>query len=295
MPDLALFSARQGSTRRQPPSWLDAWRPDDSYAAQAYEQTPASRRALLKTAIALHVQVWGEAPAEENHCIASTTLGFIHSRAERPVAWTLAVLDPGYAAPARLLAALLPAALAGVEAVMVACPGQPPAPSLSVALELAGLENLYIRPATADRALPDLLQELAVSGEGRLLLFPTAQSRLSASFTALRETARTLRIRLWQDRPAPRIAVAGQPGAGAEELLRWAHGDAVLVPARAIPPQEDLKGRRNMAQACWIPAPGTPGFPCPLTLGPGLEAFWLADRLDRNFFRTVAHMVGFAQ
>lgn len=292
MSDLFRLSSSDGSVRFQPPAWLDSWRMDDAHAAQAYEQTPAPRRALLKTAIALHVQLWGEAPAEEIRRVASSARGFVHARADRPAAWTLAVVDPAHAAPARLLAALLPAALAGVEAIMVVFPERQPTPPLSVALELAGLENVYVLPATANPGLPDVVRELAARAEGRMLLFPTARSRLAEPFMSLRETARRQRIRLWQDRPEPRIAVAGQPGPDAQNLLRWAHGDAVLAPVSAFSPQAGSVDRAKRLDACWAPAPEMPVPGCPLILTPGLEAFWLADRLDRGFFRTFTHTVG---
>ena len=167
------FSPSAASVRT-PPAWLDALRPDDELAASAYENTPAHLRALLKSAVAFYFHLWGEAPAEETRRVRSSAAGFAWARAESPVSWTLAVLDPAHASPARLLAALRPAVLAGVEPVLIVCPDHPPLPVQSVALELAGLENLYVVPTGARSAGPslsDLVRELATRGEGRLLLF----------------------------------------------------------------------------------------------------------------------------
>lgn len=206
-------------------------------------------------------------------------------------------MDPAYASPARLLAALLPAVLAGVDMILVVCPDQPPAPVQNVALDLAGLENLYVVPSAGASAptVTNLVRELAVQGEGRLLLFPTEQSRFSALFQTVRETARSLRLRLWQDTPAPRIAllVDGTDETGeatARDKLQWAHGDAVvrLVQPGTQPERNDF--------AAWCAArPDIFGKlaadHAPLLLGPGLEACWLHDGVSPGFFRITRHAV----
>lgn len=282
------------------PAWLDATRPDDRLAASAYENTPAPLRALLKSAIALYFQLWGEMPAEKTHRVRNPAAGFAWQRAERPVPWTLAVMDPAYASPARLLAALLPAVLAGVDMILVVCPDQPPAPVQNVALDLAGLENLYVVPSAGASAptVRDLVHELAAQGEGRLLLFPTEQSRFSSLFQTLRETARSLPLRLWEDRPAPRIALIADDADGEDKAdeailrnnLQWAHGDAVV---RRVSP--GVRPEWNNFAAWCAARPDIfeelAAGHAPLLLGPGMEACWLHDGVIPAFFRTVRHAI----
>ena len=288
------FSSSAASVRT-PPAWLDALRPDDELAASAYENTPAHLRALLKSAVAFYFHLWGEAPAEETRRVRSSAAGFAWARAESPVSWTLAVLDPAHASPARLLAALLPAVLAGVEPVLIVCPDHPPLPVQSVALELAGLENLYVVPTAARSAGPslsDLVRELATRGEGRLLLFPTEQSRFAPAFRTLRETARALRLRLWQDTPAPRLALLADAdeASALADRVRWAHGDAVqeAVSPKARPDRRGFDAWYAVRPDVFEEA--ATDFPS-LLFGPGLEACWLHERLTPAFFRVARHAV----
>lgn len=299
-PAAASPSAGSGPT---PPAWLEAMRPDDRLAASAYENTPAPLRALLKSAIAFHFQFWGEMPTEQTQGVRNPAAGFAWQRAERPVPWTLAVMDPAYASPARLLAALLPAVLAGVDMILVVCPDQPPAPVQNVALDLAGLENLYVVPSAGASApaLTDVVRELAAQGEGRLLLFPTECSRFSPLFQTLCETARGLRVRLWQDMPAPRIALVtddadgkdGEDRAGEAALrdkLQWAHGDAVV---QRVSPGAWPAGN-GFAACCAARADvfeKVAAGHTPLLLGPGLEACWLHDGVSPLFFRIARHAI----
>lgn len=285
LPFPSLPSAPEPTT---PPAWLDALRPDDGLAAAAYDTTPGPRRALLKCAVAFQFHLWGEAPAEETRRELSPATGFARTSVERPVSWVLAVLDPAHAAPARLLAALLPAVLAGAGMVLIVCPDRPPTPAQLVALELAGLENLYVLPHGGPSPVT-LLEELAACGQGRLLLFPTEQKRLAQPFQALREGARRLRVRMWQDRPAPRIALLADrdDAAALREQVLWAHGDAVIETFTPV----DRPDWRGFDACCAAPEYLT-DVPFPdgplLLLGPGSEACWLHERLDRHFFRTAA-------
>lgn len=290
----ALFPPLSAAPGMMPPAWLDALRPGDGFATAAYENTPAPLRALLKSAVAFYFQLWGEAPAGETRRVISPAAGFAWTAGANPVSWTLAVLDPGHPSPARLLAALVPAVLAGVDMVLIVCPDRTPRPVHSVALELAGLENLYVVPTDTRPALPDLIGELTAQGEGRLLLFPTAQSRLGPTFRILRETARVRRLRLWQDTPAPRLALLADEAdaASLRDKLQWAHGDAVLetFPPGARPGRSGYDAwcaaRPSVFERALADTP-------PLLLGPGLEACWLHQRLVPPFFRVVRHAVRF--
>lgn len=289
-----------------PFSWLTPWRLDDAAAGRAYEETPPALRAEIKTAIALQCALEGEAPAESDIRTTSRTAGFYRRETERPAAWTLAVIDPAHAAPARLLAALAPAVLAGVERILIIAAGGVPSPAVCVALELAGLEDVFVLPALMRDAPPpprhsekqdapfpehpapaDVLIRLHDGNpDGRLLLFPTEKSLNSPFFAFLRRLARDRKIRIWQDSPAPRLLLAGSDNPRREEVIRWAHGDGVLErrpAAEAFPPA----AREAGWDAVYVDeAPAT--LPVARVFGPGLEACWRNRETGIRFFRSAS-------
>ncbi len=231
---------------------------DAAHQARAYEAASAAQLARLKTAVAFQFHWHGEAPLEARRSERGTR-GFAHEAAECPVPWALAVLDPAHSAPARLLAALLPAVLAGVRRILILCPALP-SPANCVALEIAGLEDVFVTPDTMPLAL---LRKLAAEGQGRLLLFPAREHPL---WPALEAAAREARIPCRTDAP-PRLYV-GSADDERRELIRWAQGGALWLDAP------------TGCDAAFADADA------PLTLGPGLEACWLAHDCGRDFFRS---------
>lgn len=298
---------------------MSVFRIDDALSAQAYDATPPALRALLKTAIAFQYHLYAEAPASETRTVHCPAAGFRHTVHEKPAAWTVAVIEPHFDSPARLLAALMPAVLAGVDRIFVVSFGSPIAPSLLVALELAGLEDVFVLPScirqqnTVDplRMLTALFDE---NPDGRLLLFPTAHARLSPIFVDLARLACHLHLPSWQDAP-PRLLALHSPSVTGhsmplESLLHWAHGNVFItregtlegeLPLHPSGAQADAEeNNRNeevewdemsydelsLYDACYTGQSSiiTAQPSCGLTLGAGMEACW--DSLPRDFFRT---------
>lgn len=237
---------------------LEAFRIDDALLAQAYDAMPPALRARLKTAIAFQYHLNGEAPAWETRRVHRPTAGFCHTVHEKPAAWTVAVIETDFNSPARLLAALMPAVLAGVERIFVVSFGAPPDDALLVALELAGLEDIFVLPPCAVRQQRgvDPLQLLVTlfdeSPDGRLLLFPATHSRTSPIFADLARIACHLRLPVWQD-ASPRLLVrhtalvpAADMGIGGinmtmENFLHWAHGNTFVKtePSETLEPEAE--------------------------------------------------------
>ena len=268
------------------PDWLESFRPDDDLYANAYEGTPAPLRALLKTAIAFAFHRWKADEGESRVQTKSARAGFFRTEASRPADWVLAVAAEGFASPARLLAALVPAVIAGTGKIAVVSP-TPFAPAVATALELAGLEDSFLLD---DGRTADLYEDLrAASPDGRVIVLPSPQP-LSAGQKDLLHRAAADGVPFFRDHAAPRLlslygkAEGESLGLSPDEALsrlRWLHPDAVLL-------DEPDRGMNAVfaPEGCDLP------FGAPLLAGPGMEACW--QSLAPEFFRTrtlSAHLV----
>lgn len=289
--------------------WLEPWRVPDHALAQAYNTVSALQRAQLKTALAFQFELCQRVqPDLVSHSQHNARTGFDVSVEKRPLPWALAVVDSAFASPARLLAALTPALLAGVPQVLVAFiknSAQPIPAAILVALELAGLEDLFELSEEQCRMLLSKCMEQNPLSVGCLLLFPT-QSK-SEFFVDLRTRARQARLPLWQDRGKPRIALLHNAPLGAEkleqytELLLAAHPDANI---QAVPSthmlfsgaQPAFGPRMHVLQALFNagpqPEPPQPLWQySPVVLSPGLEMCWIHTHLDKEFYHKCAWAV----
>ena len=245
------------------PAWLENFRPDDNLYADAYEGTPAELRALLKTAIAFAFHRWKQDGGEYVLENRSTREGFIRTEHVRPAAWVMAVTAEGFASPARFLAALVPAVIAGTGRIAVVSP-TPFAPAVSTALELAGLEDSFV--LDEDR-LADLYRDLHdASPDGRVLVFPDGRNGLSPGQKALLHRAAADGVPLYRDHPSPRLLARHGDDKEIRRRLLWLHPDADLL-------SEDAPD----ADALYLPenAPSSAAVcDAPFTAGPGMEGCW---------------------
>ena len=153
--------------------WLESYSIDDETVGRAYESLGNQGRAVLKKAIARLYRVWGESPEEKRKKIAFRD-GFGLQEDNVPAPFALMACDPAYCSPSAMLAALLPALLAGVETVLPCftatdeegCPEV--FPPLLGALELAGVERGFAAPESRVEALFADMVELF--GHGRLII-----------------------------------------------------------------------------------------------------------------------------
>lgn len=257
-----------------PPAWLESFRPDDALYADAYENTPAELRALLKTAIAFAFHRWNADGGESAVETTSPRAGFLRSERARPADWVLAVAAEGFASPARLLSALVPAVVAGVGRIMLVSP-VPFASAVAAALELSGLEDSFV---LNDDCTADLYEDLrAASPDGRIVVFPGSVA-LTPGQKDLVHRAAADGLALFRDTPAPKILslYAGDSSPSPEEVrkrLLWLHPDAVPVDE----PAQDLR-------AVFAPQGTSLPFAAPLVAGPGMEACWPGP--SPEFFRT---------
>lgn len=237
-----------------PQGWRDAHRLDDALFAAAYDALNGRERASLKKCIARLHRVWGERP-EAQSATRRYAEGFCLTENRAPAAFALIACPVDCASPAALLAALLPALLAGVRTLLPcfirpengdahaqksspapkkgravsSLPGAPPgalpgllpdAPLLA-ALELAGVEEAFCLDAAQ---LADCLATLGPEAvRGRLLLLGQANFCRKAASQALSVglVCRAL--------PAPPLYFSLERSAASEQRF---------APAAAVPPHE---------------------------------------------------------
>ncbi len=256
------------------PNWLDGYRLDDTLRANAYESTPPELRALLKTALAFTFHRWPSQDRVQKWTISSSRSGFRHMGGLRPAAWVLVCTGPGYASPARFLAATAPAIAAGVGRMAIVSEKIFPT-ALCTAMELAGLEDSFV---VGKNHIPALYEDLrSISHDGRVLLFPGADGKLTPVQKTLLHSAARDGIPLLRDLPAPRLLHLYTAKPEIEKLarrLRWLHPDAEIL----TEPTADMR-------VVFVPHEETsvPESPA-MVLGPGMEACWPGPNPD--FFHT---------
>lgn len=248
---------------------------EDEAFATAYDAVDASLRARLKTNIALHHSIFGTAPSLQIRHTERANAGFVMSERRRSVSWAILVLTEHFASGPRLIAALMPALLAGVSDVQVIrlvskeseeSGQQSPWPhELLAALELAGQEQVV------SAELADVVNYVkSQSSCGRVVLLGEdvqAQAQLAHAMAHMGH------VNFWAEGHAPRMYVeSGQDFD--TDLIRWAHPDCILY-AEPIE-QADAIFSEDMSVS--------PCAHAPLVLQKGCEALWMYTALRPEFF-----------
>lgn len=167
----ARDKAGAGVRQESAEAWLEAHVLDDECLGRAYEALVPRERTSLKLCIACLCDIWAERPAKETRTRLFRQ-GFGLREETGAVPWVLLACDPVAVSGPELLAAALPALLAGTPRLLpcfLLSPreAEPPAPLLA-ALELAGVERVF---AAGEAAVAELLEELeAAAPGGRLVL-----------------------------------------------------------------------------------------------------------------------------
>lgn len=138
------------------PDWLEAYAVNDASMADAYEALGAESRSVLKKCIARLHRIWGESP-ERAVSLRCPSRGFCLECEDLPADAAVIVCEADYRHPVAFLAALMPAVLSGARLVLpfflspggsapsaLSGTGAPPAAPLLAALELAGVEHVYL-------------------------------------------------------------------------------------------------------------------------------------------------------
>ncbi len=161
--------------------WLDEYALHDECMGAAYKSLSGQSRAVLKKCIARLYRLWGECSGRER-LLRHFADDFCLEQEEFPASCALFVCDAAYRHPAALLAAIMPALLAGVKEILpcfVSSSQNAPSPDwrlphafLLAALELAGVEQAF---HTSLPALEEFLRMFSAKhSNGRLVLLGDA-------------------------------------------------------------------------------------------------------------------------
>jgi hypothetical protein len=275
---------------------------DDSAFAAAYDVVSAEQRAWLKTAIA-RLHIWyGENKTASIDRVATWRQGFISEERLEPLSWVLVAMEADFRSPSRLLAAILPPLLAGVELVLAVRvhygrKDHNPWPArLLTACELAGQELAL--DLTAEQ-MGDLAKTLAGdTGAGLVLSLEEGRDPARPAVGWLPVEARKAGVAVWRPRWDGRIGIWAPARAEWNwEALHWAHPDAALDvwgPKRKGLPESVTMRKGNIDDfivqgypAAFAPsdaqAEALDGIP--LVLGPGHECCWLWPDLEAGICR----------
>lgn len=184
------------------PEWIETHSIADNRLADAYEGTSDRQHSLCKAHIA---SLWAMSPpgriSERLMVDDLAQVGGI-ARLSRPLRWVLLCVDASTAAPAMVLAALVPAITAGVSDILVAGIG-PDALSdgLLTALELVGQERVVELDSDHGRQLVlDLSRKSELVENGLIMCLGSHAERAVSS---------EVRVRMWSPRPRCVLGSAG--------------------------------------------------------------------------------------
>ncbi len=153
--------------------------------ATSYDRLGAEQRAIIKANIAMLSALYGE--KQEISCLTrKLPAGYVFKQEEEPAAFALFFCSSSLDSAAHLLAALMPAILTGVESIVVCfIPGKDEnttqslietecedicariSPALLVALELVGVENVFL--LRQERHDIQFAKHLCKCGKGRMI------------------------------------------------------------------------------------------------------------------------------
>ena len=230
------------------PDWLDDHAVDDARMGEAYESLDAQSRSALKTCIARLHSVWGESP-DLSRSLSCPRQGFCLEREDSPAEAAVIACAADYRHAAAFLAAIMPAVLAGVRALLPAfvlsavSAGREPLPAgpLLAALELAGVERAVVldedTALTLARELRPERSRLLLLGEkpfGERLILHAHKAGLACRsfFRAPRYWSERL------NRAEPLSSAAGNDSG--KDVFAECRGDAAEYPVRLDADHENL-------------------------------------------------------
>ncbi|MGE4552326.1 MAG: hypothetical protein AB7D57_04405, partial [Desulfovibrionaceae bacterium] len=197
-----------------PPGWLERSALDDGALAAAYDALDDLRLARLK-GLAARLDARYE-PAPARRCgVTGEVPGLLRYRAERaPLDFVCLLLGGEALSPAKVMAALVPAAVLGVPRLTAAFVDAEPTDAVLAALEVAGVGEVLAVPTRRTCAL---VRALAAEGRGLAVLLGV--SCPGGCVPPERMDSLPLAV------PARAAVLQRGPGDFDLEALAWAHPD----------------------------------------------------------------------
>jgi hypothetical protein len=248
----------------------------DAFFADAYDALAPEERAQIKTAITRTIAVFTSCGCLESSVSSSHKTmrqGFSFHENIRPADWAVIFWDASCLSWTRILAAVLPAILAGVPNILACRVGAPSGkgniPSaVLAAMELAGQE--IVADMSCDEAL-------SLLGESARQVFCGRAVLLGEDECLDRLAAKAARLGISVQREAAPVRIAVEVGLSSS-VLQFAHPDIVFLP-------HDEMYAPFSALLCEAEIFDDHIGRAPLVLTPGQEAFWVWRDIDIAFFQ----------
>ncbi len=242
---------------------MESGRIPEALFDEAYQSTDPNHKALLKRGIQCAFQVFGRELSFSRMQGTDAHAGIRRDTVQRPVDWTILLVDGTSSAAARLAAAALLPRLAGVpDVVAVSTDAPPPAPGL-LSLELAGVEDIFV--LTEEELAACLARR---GGRGRICCLAR---RMPASLHGWP-------VLLTERRPDLALL---SPGAFDTETLAFMHGFVPDTPGEGTDLKEHdavFADRETCSRLI-----EDPDCRVSLLLSPGFEGFWLHPARPADF------------
>lgn len=264
------------------PGWCEQQLVTDEQFGSAYEQVSPEHRALLKTNIAMQHCLYGSPGVTWARNERQWRHGFVTVNEEKPADWCCVLISEEYVSGPRLLAALMPALLAGITDVLVVrMVGDEETPwphELLAALELAGQEAVITCHETMAGTL---FGAMPSSATGRVLMLGDMPQTVGMCLADMPSC-----VCLWGEPFLGGIGVKSDDDGPQwdREKLTWAHPDWNLIDISELDEFSELGGAGFAAIACGPEYMDTVPDTVPATIGPGQEACWVWPDLIPGFF-----------
>lgn len=246
------------------PEWLESARIADTSLEEAYEQTPARLRSLLKAGIALSCFHYGSSPSLEVSERTNSHAGYWQKIVNKPVDWACLFFDGAESAAAFICASAMLPVLANVPSIFAVSCGNPGS-RLLVSLELCGIEDLFIlEPDQCGALIGELCGQYW--GAGRICT-------LNCEFPQLTMYSP-------QNSPVPLASLKSPERLLLKSPAAFSKDDLEFCLGRVPPTQME-----GSAQCIYVEAPAADGKSADLKLGPGCEGFWLFSPPGTAFYQ----------
>lgn len=258
------------------PQWAEETRIDDDLLTKAYENTEPKYKAAIKTGLALSFMYFGQNQGTKLTKTTDTHKGFWQHETTIPAPWAIIALTDTYDAPARVIAACIPAQLANIQTIGVVFIGKKPNKNILVSLELCGIENIFLLNKTQ---LCTLLEELQ-PGPGRLVLLHNGE------LDSIAQNARLISLPFYEERQPPILNIP-EPSVFDIDILKFAHGNIINKTLESTPqglPAAIFINSDAAMHHCEAHSNISFRQAGTLALSPNCEGFWLHKSLDTRFF-----------
>ncbi len=263
----------------------------DQVLSYSYDFVGDVNRSWIKKFIAYLFSYYGHDSRTECVHKARERAGFVHERVSSPVPGVAVLADSHFKNWNRLLASVIPAAAAGTADILVFLikNHEQPCPEILAALELAGVENIFLIDQQEIRSVAGVLS----NARDAAIIDLCSRSPVEDIFAKHPDNNHKY-IRLFFDHRPRALVWTERDTTWDYDTLKWAHPDVEFTVSGPLAGKAPSGFTAAQAELHQLPIHSYDLF-----LGPGdifrstriargfsrgMEPFWLWPEIDRNFF-----------